>query len=322
MRVAIIGAGISGLSCARHLQEAGAAVTVFDKGRGPGGRLSTRRGAIPFDHGAQYFTTRDADFQTLVARWMLEGLVAEWTGRIVVFDHLGGPLRVASELPRLVGVPGMAALAAAMTAGLDVRQSVTVAGLDRADGAWRLRTADETLPGDFDVVALTPPPPQTAALLGSHPLAAQVRVARMAPCWSVMAAWDGPLAVDWDAAFVNEGPLGWVARDGSKPRRPHPHAWVLHASPDWSTAHLEAAPEDVSAELLEAFAVVAGPLPPPTHLHAHRWRYASVSETLEARSLWDADSGVGVAGDYCRGPRVEGAWLSGRDLARRILGEH
>ncbi|MDP3490273.1 MAG: FAD-dependent oxidoreductase, partial [Phenylobacterium sp.] len=43
MKIAIIGAGMAGLSCAEALSDAGHAVQVLDKGRGPGGRMSTRR---------------------------------------------------------------------------------------------------------------------------------------------------------------------------------------------------------------------------------------------------------------------------------------
>ncbi|MGA8880775.1 MAG: FAD-dependent oxidoreductase, partial [Azonexus sp.] len=57
--LALIGAGIAGLSCATALQQAGLKVSLFDKGRGPGGRMSTRRGDDwQCDHGAQYFTAR------------------------------------------------------------------------------------------------------------------------------------------------------------------------------------------------------------------------------------------------------------------------
>lgn len=323
MRVAIVGAGMAGLSCASHLHAAGVEVTVFDKGRGPAGRLSTRRSPIAFDHGAQYFTVRDPDFEMLVAGWVLDGVVAEWTGRIVAIDRPGGPARASSELPRYVGVPGMNALALALAQGLDVRQEVTVAGLERLGATWRLRSVDDALPGAYDAVVVTAPPRQAEALLGAdHPLSAEIRKASLAPCWALMVAFERPVDVRWDGAFVNDGPIGWAARNGSKPCRTMPDTWVLHASPEWSIRHLEDEREQVVSRLLEAFAAIVGEaLPPPTFAEAHRWRYASVTQALDDRSLWDAGSGVGVAGDYCRGPRVEGAWLSGRDLAQRILDE-
>ena len=44
--VAVVGAGLAGVACARGLQAAGVEVTVFDKSRGVGGRLATRRTTV------------------------------------------------------------------------------------------------------------------------------------------------------------------------------------------------------------------------------------------------------------------------------------
>ena len=89
MRVAVLGAGLSGLTCARRLTEQQHTVKVFEKARGPGGRMSTRRaGPLRFDHGAQYFTVRDTRFAAAVERWRAAGIVAAWEGRIVSLTSL------------------------------------------------------------------------------------------------------------------------------------------------------------------------------------------------------------------------------------------
>ena len=110
MRIGVIGAGIAGLSCAELLQSAGHAVRVFDKGRGAGGRMATRRVASPagdvaFDHGAQYFTTRDPRFAAAVTRWQQSGAVARWP--------------IAGD-DAWVGTPGMSAVVQALARPLSV----------------------------------------------------------------------------------------------------------------------------------------------------------------------------------------------------------
>lgn len=56
-RIAIIGAGITGISVAFH-HPAGSTITLFDKSRRPGGRVSTRTSrdhpGYTFDHGAPF----------------------------------------------------------------------------------------------------------------------------------------------------------------------------------------------------------------------------------------------------------------------------
>ncbi|MGB5703206.1 MAG: FAD-dependent oxidoreductase, partial [Polyangiales bacterium] len=94
VRVAVIGAGLSGLACASALERRDFDVRVFDKGRAPGGRISTRRVEIEgtevgFDHGAQYFTVRDSELAALVASWEKLGVAERWGGRIVAIGESG-----------------------------------------------------------------------------------------------------------------------------------------------------------------------------------------------------------------------------------------
>ncbi|TVP57254.1 MAG: FAD-dependent oxidoreductase [Gemmatimonadales bacterium] len=344
--VAVIGAGVAGLSAARVLVDEGLRVTVFDKGRAPGGRISSRqasRGSAngwTMDHGAQYFTARDPALRAHVASWEADGIVAPWDGRLVRISDDDGALRVepATESIRWVGVPEMRAVARHLADGLDVRCGVRIAALEPpSDGArgWRVRT-DRSHPGEasgdserFDAILLTPPAPQTLELLGSHAprISERLRSIRMRPCWAVMLVLPHAAPVEWDGAFLPGPVLSWVARDSSKPGRPGTDGerWVLHATPEWSEAHLEAGPDAVGSSLLEAFRsrireLGGERLPEPTERVAHRWRFAIPEPALEERSLWDASLGLGVAGDALGGPRVEGAFLSGRALAGRLLG--
>ena len=319
--VAIFGAGIAGLAAAQRLDRADVEVTLFDKGRGPGGRTSVRRAdRWQFDHGAQYFTARDAEFDEEVRTWLELGVVEEWTGRIVAIDADGISDKTDSG-KRLVGVPGMNAMARHMAQELHVETGRPVSGLRRGPRGWNLLRGDEET-GPFDAVLVTLPPAQAVPFLKSTPgLAQRVRRVRMRPCWAVMAAFTAPVPLDFDGAFVNTGPLSWVARDSSKPARSDGECWVLHASPAWSVDHLEDEIVDVERQLLEGFAAATGleQLPIPQHLDAMRWRFAIPDEPLPGRSYLDAQAGIGIAGDWCGGPRVEGAWLSGTDLARRLL---
>ena len=104
-RIAVIGAGISGLSCSKNLHDGAFELSVYDKSRGPAGRMSTRRGdGWQCDHGAQYFTARDPGFRAEVARWQAAGVAGVWPARLAVFNEADGQ-RSETRLERFVGVP-------------------------------------------------------------------------------------------------------------------------------------------------------------------------------------------------------------------------
>ena len=97
--------------------------------------------------------------------------------------------------------------------------------------------------------------------------------------------------------------------------------WVLHSSVDFAKSKLDAAPESISAELLaELERVISCTLPKLQSVQSHRWLYARPLQSLPETALWDAPTGLGACGDWCGGPRVEGAMLSGLALAGKILG--
>ncbi len=107
--LALIGAGIAGLSCATALQQAGLAVCLFDKSRGAGGRMSTRRGDDwQCDHGAEYFTARHPDFRAEVARWQRVGVAGWWDPSLWLLAG-DSPEERQSTIERFVGIPAMTA---------------------------------------------------------------------------------------------------------------------------------------------------------------------------------------------------------------------
>ena len=142
----------------------------------------------------------------------------------------------------------------------------------------------------------------------------------MRPCWAVLFGFENPLSVEFDGAFVNVGPLGWVARNASKPGRPPTETWVVHASHDWSQDNLERPADVVADALTTAFFDVVEIRPVrPMAACAHRWRYAEVEKPLGEACLYDAGLRIGAAGDWCLGARIEAAYVSGFALAERVL---
>ena len=320
MRIAIVGAGIAGLSAARALADRRHTVKVFERGRVAGGRVATRvleaielprglSGEVAFDHGAQYFTVRDQRFSEVAAEWERDRVIAKWTARIVSFDGEGwedvSPSAKATgdrdDTRRYVGIPGMSAIANALAAGLDIELGTKIESLD-------------LLLTDFDRVIVAVPADRARALIGDRPsLASKIGAVSMKPNWTVLAAFEERVAARFDAAFVNGSALGWIARNTSKPKRNWKiDCWVLQATTAWSQAHADDRQDDVGAFLMEAFDdLIPAGLPKAFFATVHRWRHATADPPLAVGAIHDDASRITLCGDWCAGSRIEDAYLSG-----------
>lgn len=345
-RVAVVGAGMAGVVCARTLMQAGLQVTLFEKSRGFGGRMSTRQSPFgSFDHGVQYFTVRDPRFERALAT--TPQLVRRWSANAVrVLDEHGRVVEAAlpAREPHWVAVPGMNALVRAWAQPLadvgavHLQERVWRIERDsRSPRHWQLRCAAEGASGDaiekvyagFDAVLLAVPSVQARELLEQSQLAPTLLDATsqvsVAPCWTLMLAFPqaqqpSTLGPQWNAALSTHHRIAWLARESSKPQRDAVERWTVQAGAAWSREHLEDDPARVQAKLLKAFAEVTGIHAEPQHVQVHRWRYAKTDVALGRSHLWDARFRIGLSGDWCLGHRVEHAFVSGLELALRVSG--
>lgn len=336
MNIAIIGAGLAGLTCASRLQSRGHVVTVYEKSRGVSGRMSTRLSELGgFDHGAQYFTVTSSAFKKEINRWRQNGWIELWAPRLATLAH--GKSSKASKprkddpvrKERFVAVPGMHSLGKQLAATLDVRREQLATKIEAHGNQWLVRVQCETVPieataGPFDAVIIAVPADQAIPLLSITPaLAERAEAARLAPCWTMMLAFEQPLDLPYDAAWVQESRLGWIARDTSKPqRRPGEH-WIANATQAWSIEHLEDEPERAKEKLLRAFHEATGSEVQPVHVALQRWRFAQATTPLPEDCMWDAERRIGACGDWFAAGlsgagRVENSWLSGAAAADRI----
>lgn len=332
--VVIIGAGISGLTAAADLHCRGHHVVVLDKGRGVGGRLATRRIVTPdgsaavFDHGAQFFTTRSADFVRVVSHWMDQGLVREWCRGFS--EHDGHPRYVVNGgmtalAKHIVAHPSSVMLSAAdhsRSAGpLDVRTSTLV--FEVRPGAARAWTVviDDGTTIDCDAVVMTCPLLQSYSLTvtaGAELPPDLLRADYDRTC-ALLAVLDRPSLVPAPGGLQHpDAVFSWIGDNQAKGISPIP-AVTFHAAADWSAEHWDDPPEVGRDTLLTA----ARPYIGEAQVIAadyKKWRFAT------PRSVWPdpiivsptPPSTLVFAGDACAGPKVEGAFSSGLAAAGHL----
>ncbi len=325
--IAIIGAGISGLSCATALQNAGFKVTVFEKSRGVSGRMSTRvSDNWQCDHGAQYFTARDPQFYAEVQRWVKAGVTELWQPKLQVYDGQNFTQKQATTA-RFVGVPRNTAPANFLAESLNVVTGFTVNQLQHLShhslpNLWQLSSVEQGLNDTlFNSVVLAIPAPQAAALLQQPDpeLAKIAESLKMRGCWALMCQFKKRLNLPFDGLFVNDSLLSWVARDSAKPGRAskaNGETWILHADSAWSEVNIEADQHIIAEQMIAEFIHLGGEH--PVSYSVHRWRYAECVDYLNLGYVWSCDTNIGLCGDWLNGGKVQGAWLSGKLLADKL----
>jgi renalase len=296
--IAIIGSGVCGAICAHELSKRGHRVSVFDKGRGPGGRVSTRRTDTGhrFEHGgARIDVTSTHQHDTL--RPLLDAGVLTRQG-----DAYTSPT-------------GMNALCKWMLEGLPVRYSTRLVRVDHA-ASWELIDDTSAPHGPFDAVVLTVPPANACELIAGfdEAMASTIANVRMLPQWVAMLAFADRLADVADHTDV----AGHLLRRSLC--NTVGDALVVHASHAWSTDHLERDATEI-AHLLYTQVKPALGASTPIALHAHRWRYAAAEQPLGEPFLRHP-AGLFVGGDWCVGSTIASAFDSAFAIIDAIAASH
>ncbi len=307
-RIAIIGAGISGLAAARALDAAGKRAVVFEKSRSLGGRCSSRlwEGCV-FDHGAQYFTARDAAFREVLAE--LGDAVGEIPAPVVDADGC----EVGTDTRRLFHVEGNNRLARALAAGLEIRRESPVGEVSVDGGDWEV--AGER----FDAILSCAPWPQTAALLG-RTVAASPYERNLTAAFAYDVEWAGRARTTYAVSDRSGSALAWSACENHKAARVPAGRllFVVQAAAEFSAGHWDAE-RDVWAAKLRSELEPRWELDPTRFAGAftHRWGF---SRRVAAADVGELPSGFFVCGDSITDSRIEAVWLSGRRAAAAMLG--
>ena len=336
-RIAVIGAGIAGLACARTLVQAGHDVTLLEAAPQVGGRMASSDSPFgSFDGGAQYFTVRDARFGQALET-AAPGVARRWSASAVrVRDEHGRQLEAAplAGEAHWVATPTMGTLAQCwaepLRAAGRLQLGTRVLGLERAGrSGWQLRLqgpGGKPAAARFQRVILATPAPDARDLLSTsqqcQALAQSLQAVDMAPCWTLMLAFAQAsqpglytLGPQWNAARSTHHRIAWLARESSKPQRGGIERWTVQASSAWSQEHAGDDAQRVGAKLQKAFAEVTGIRAAPSHAQARLWPHARTVQALGQPFVWDAALGLGLCGDWCLGQRVEDAFVSGLELA-------
>jgi renalase len=307
--VAIIGAGLSGLSCAQALQAAGISVRVFERASAVGGRCATQlwQGHL-VDLGVQYFTAQSGDFKKeLLTR------LRQFRPIISPIVDQNGHIIPNPSGPRFYVLQGNNYFAHILSHGLDVRLNTAVESIIfRSSGI-------ECLGETYRAVVSSLPGPQTARLFDLPQSPADYDVCLVAlleyagtdlgrtrECYGRVFPGGEPL----QASYCENNKVGRIV--GNKT------VFVVEAAPHFSREYAEAPSDSYLPELIrkheEIWGIPAGQI---TAAYGHCWNYARPLPGQRRRV--DSPPGAFICGDSRTDSSVESVWLDGHKAAQEVL---
>jgi renalase len=324
--VLIVGAGMAGLMAANMLTASGLHVIVLDKGRSVGGRLATRRiGPGVADHGAQFFTARDPEFQKWVDQWLAEDLIFEWSRG---FSDGSLQTQAVTGHPRYAVRGGMNALGKRLARDLkqhiDVNVRIVTATCD--PHGWILQDEFGGL-YTSKVLLMTPPVPQSLVILdeGATQLDAEdhdtLAAIEYLPCLAGMFWVEGLLRLPPPGAVQRRtGNILWIGDNQVKGISPDACIVTVQAGEQYSVQMWSAPDERILSAMRTSLSLYMDEGSVIREAQLKRWRYSRPMTVHPERCFVAKNDPLLVfAGDAFGGPRVEGAVLSGMAAAETIL---
>jgi len=321
--IAIIGAGLAGLTAANILK-ANANITLFEKSRGVGGRIATRRSEpYFFDHGAQFFKARSAEFKDFINPMIKQGIIQHWNARFVEFENRAIIKRYNwnDDHQNYVGVPNMNSIAKYLSQGLKINLETKVKQIKKDQGKWQIIDDQGNNLGVYDFVIIAIPSEQTKDLLGEYSKNfPQIKDVKMQGCFSLMLGFEKPLDLDFDAALIKGENISWISVNSSKPDRNKAFCLLINSTNKWADEHMDDDRNWVMNYLYDqASQVIAHDLTSANHKAIHGWRYANIKKQQGKTYFIDHIQKIALCGDWFIKGRIESAFRSGFDAAKEIL---
>ncbi len=320
-RIAIIGAGMAGLTAAHQLADQHD-ICLYERADKAGGRMASRTADdFVFDHGAQFFTAKSAAFQRFLVPYLNSSVLVRWDAAFAEFSgsDITNRRQWDADFPHYVGAPDMNALPRALAAPLNIHYGCNIDYIHRDGNVWQL-FAEQQLVGEFDWVISTLPAKQSSALFAKHTnLLGKLPDNLMRPCYALMLGFNKSQDLDWQVAHVKQADISWMSVNSSKPGRNSAVSMLVLATNAWTRSNfqldLNAAGEHLLSEVERIAGINRQDL---LHQDTKRWTYVNLPRQTDAKAYLDKAQQLAACGDWCIQGRVEAAFTSANWLSRKL----
>ena len=314
----VLGSGIAGSTIANLLSKK-YSVHVFDKARGPGGRSSNKRfkNNLSFDHGVQYISPKSKLFIKYIQKLHKNKILKNWDDNHLDFTFEKKPFST-----KYIGRKANNDLVKYNLKNIKQSFAAPIEKIDFKKYFWEITLKNKSK-HQFKSLIITCPFPQLKKLaknyLDKNILKLKVQ---MQPNITVMLAFKNQKTLPISSIKFNDDILAWAANENSKKRfKSNINLWTLQATLKWSkkTINRYKTDKSIMKQLIARFIKLTGfEKNKIIFKRIHGWKYSYNYEKTPYLSIWNKKINLGVCGDWLNGPKVENAWLSANNLAKKI----
>ena len=314
----ILGSGVAGSTIANKLSKK-YSVHVFDKARGPGGRSANKslKKNLSFDHGVQYISPKSKEFTKLIRELSKKKILNTWNG-----NHLDFTFEKKSLTPKYIGMKANNAICKYYLKGVKLSFASQIKKIEYKKYFWEILLSDNSK-HQFKGLILTCPFPQLKKLAKNYldKRVSKLKI-KMQPNVTVMVAFKNQKEIPISSIKFDDDILAWAANENSKKRfKSSLNLWTLQASLKWSKKKINKYKNNkkIIDQIITRFTQLIGlEKSKIVHKKIHGWKYSYNYEKTPLLSSWNKKYQLGVCADWFDGRKVENAWLSANDLAKRI----
>ena len=314
----VIGSGVSGSTIA-YLLSKKYSVHILDKARGPGGRASNKRFKqnLSFDHGVQYISPKSKEFLKFIKTLCKKKEAKIWTG-----NHLDFTFEKKEISEKFIGMKGNNFISKFYTKKIRKSFQSSVKSIFFNKFFWEIKLDN----GEYiqaKSIILTCPFPQLKKIAGKY-LEKKILNLKinMEPNITTMLAFKNQKNVSVSSLKFNDDILTWAAHENSKNRFNSSNSlWTLQSSVEWAKKNINHYKKSNKAEntLISKFLNFTGYKKNKIIFKkTHGWKYSYNLNGSPLKSYWNKKLRLGLCADWFIGPKVENAWLSANDLAKKI----
>lgn len=337
MKVAVVGAGITGCLLAHFLASENVDVSVFEKSRGCGGRASTKQTEFAqCDLGATIIPVQKKEFADFLSEMCNQNMVSKWPEKVFVTRQIEGKYQ---PLENFVSNRNYYVFNEKMNAAchhwiknsqLFVNSLVNQVRYIAGKG-WQLNVNNVWQTERFDKLVITAPWPQSNILVTQSDLSISLPDYSQSwtSCWSIALELERVVDTDVDLVYLKNHAMQTLMRDSNKPKRPlvpcsqsgkTREIWVAQLanalSDNLGKQGKDKAIAIAKKSLCELFEISDGSV---SNTYGHYWRYARPSLGQKPLGiLSNHDQGIYLGGDWSFGVSIESAYEAALTLSQSI----